>query len=151
MHLLLLSFRSTRLEDYSDRQLYSSIKERVCYSQFKNAVSRKTLMPKSNRIEERRCGRRFEVGWELAVKGKDQSGRDFDETGRLENLSSGGAYFYFQKRFKPGAKIEMRIKVPFKNNNWMKYAAQVLRLEQSGEGVGVAVKFNTPRPVFVGA
>ena len=108
-------------------------------------------MPKSNRIEERRCGRRFEVGWDLAVKGKDQDGRDFDEVGRLGNLSSGGAYFYFQKRLKAGARIDLRIKVPFKNNNWMKYAAQVVRLEQSGEGVGVAVKFNTPRPVFVGA
>ena len=108
-------------------------------------------MPKSNRTEERRCGRRFEVDWELAVKGKNQGGRDFDEAGRLENLSSGGAYFYFQKRLKPGAKIELRIKVPFKNNNWMKYGAQVVRLEQSGEGVGIAVKFNTPRPVFVGA
>jgi hypothetical protein len=107
-------------------------------------------MPKSNRIEERRCGRRFEVGWDLAVKGKDQDGRDFDEVGRLGNLSSGGAYFYFQKRLKAGATIELQIKVPFKNNN-MKYAAQVVRLVHSGEGMGVAVKFNTPRPVFVGA
>ena len=108
-------------------------------------------MPKSSRTEERRCGRRFEVGWELAVRGKDPRGKDFDEAGRLENLSSGGAYFYFQKRLKAGARIDLRIKVPFKNNIWMKYAAQVVRLEQSGEGVGVAVKFNTPRPVFVGA
>ena len=108
-------------------------------------------MPKSIRTEDRRCGRRFEVGWELAVKGKDQGGRDFDEAGHLENLSSGGAYFYFQKRLKAGARIELRIKIPFKNNNWMKYAAQVVRLEQSGEEVGVAVKFNASRPVFVGA
>ncbi|HXF41538.1 MAG TPA: PilZ domain-containing protein [Blastocatellia bacterium] len=108
-------------------------------------------MPKSNRTEERRRGRRLEVDWELEVRGKSQGGRDFDEAGRLENLSSGGGYFYFQKRLNPGAKIELRIKVPFKNNNWMKYAAQVVRLEQSDEGVGIAVKFNTPRPVFVGA
>jgi hypothetical protein len=33
----------------------------------------------------------------------------------------------------------------------MKYAAQVVRLVHSGEGMGVGVKFNTPRPVFVGA
>jgi hypothetical protein len=108
-------------------------------------------MPKSNRTEERRCGRRFDVGWELAVRGNDFGGIDFDEAGRLGNLSSGGAYFYFQKRLKAGERIELRIKVPFKNNNWMKYAAEVVRLEQSGERVGVAVKFNTPRPVFVGA
>jgi len=107
-------------------------------------------MPKSNVSEERRCGRRFDVGWDLAVRGKDLRGRYFDEAGRLENLSSGGAYFYFQKRLNAGARIELRIKVPFKNNNWMKYAAEVVRLEHSDEGVGVAVKFNTPRPVFVG-
>ena len=108
-------------------------------------------MPKSNRMEERRSGHRFDVGWDLAVKGTDPRGRDFDEAGRLGNLSSGGAYFYFQRQLKAGAKIELRIKVPFKNNNWMKYAAEVVRLEQSDEGDGVAVKFNTPRPVFVGA
>src|SRR6185295_3653495 len=38
-HLVLFDFRSTRLEHYSNRRLYSSIKEQVCYSQFKNAVS----------------------------------------------------------------------------------------------------------------
>jgi hypothetical protein len=107
-------------------------------------------MPNSNSTGERRCGRRFDLGWELAVKGRDQAGGDFDEAGRLENLSSAGAYFYFQKRLKPGARIELRIRVPFKNNNWMKYAAEVVRLEHSGEVMGVAVKFDTPRPVFVG-
>lgn len=108
-------------------------------------------MPNSSVTEERRCRRRFGVGWELAVKGPDPAGGDFDEAGRLENLSSGGAYFYFHKRLKAGARIELRIKVPFKNTNWMEYAAEVVRLEHSGDGVGVAVKFNTPRPVFVGA
>lgn len=108
-------------------------------------------MPNSNSTGERRCGRRFVVGWELAVKGRDQAGGDFDEAGRLENLSSGGAYFYFQKRLKSQAGIELCIKLPFKNNNWMKYASEVIRLDYSGDGVGVAVKFNTPRPVFVGA
>ena len=107
-------------------------------------------MPNSNSIEERSCRRRFDVGWEVAVKGRDPAGGDFDKAGRLENLSSGGAYFFFQKRLKAGTRIELRIKVPFKNNNWMKYAAEVVRLEHSGGGVGVAVKFNTPRPVFVG-
>lgn len=108
-------------------------------------------MPNSSSTEERRCRRRFALGWELAVKGRDPAGGDFDEAGRLENLSSGGAYFYFQKRLKAGARIELCIKVPFKNNNWMKYAAEVVRLEHFGDGVGVAVKFNTPRPVFVRA
>jgi hypothetical protein len=108
-------------------------------------------MPNSESTEERRCRRRFDVAWELAVKGRDQAGGDFNEAGRLENLSSGGAYLYFQKRLKAGARIELRIKLPFKNNNWMKYVAEVVRLEHSGSGMNVAVKFNTPRPVFVGA
>jgi hypothetical protein len=106
-------------------------------------------MPKINPIEERRRGRRFQVGWDLAVKGKDSRGRNFEETGSLENLSSGGAYFHFQKRLKPGAKIELRIRVPFKNSNWMKYVAEVVRLERSDAGVGVAVKFDALRPVFL--
>ena len=106
-------------------------------------------MVKSNRDEERRKARRFEVGWDVAVKGTDRAGHSFDETGRLENLSSVGAFLYLSRVVPVGARLELRIKVPFKKNNWMKYAAEVVRVKNRRVKTEIAVKFDTAKPVFV--
>ncbi|MEK6323813.1 MAG: PilZ domain-containing protein [Acidobacteriota bacterium] len=106
-------------------------------------------MVNSNRDEERRKARRFQVGWDVAVKGMDKAGRGFDEAGMLENLSSVGAFFYLPRRVPLGARLELRIKVSFKKNNWMKYAAEVVRVKKGSGKIGIAVKFDTARPVFM--
>ena len=106
-------------------------------------------MVKSNRDEERRKARRFQVGWDVAVKGTDRTGRDFDETGMLGNLSSAGALLYLPRTVPVGARLELRIKVPFKKKNWMKYAAEVVRVKNQSVNIGIAVKFDTARPVFL--
>lgn len=100
-------------------------------------------------VLERRRARRFQVKWEVAVKGKDLSGVSFDEAGVLENLSSSGAFIYMTRTPKLGAKLDVWIKVPFKKENWMKYSAEVLRVEDVSDCIGVAMKFDATRPNFV--
>lgn len=102
-----------------------------------------------NHDEERRNARRFQVSWDVTVKGTDHAGSGFDETGTLENLSSLGAFLYLPKRVNLGEWLELEIKVPFKRNNWMKYTAEVVRIEQASSGAGIAVKFDTAAPVFI--
>ena len=105
-------------------------------------------MVKSNLDGERRKARRFQVGWDVAVKGTDRTGRGFDETGMLGNLSSVGALLYLPRAVPVGARLELRIKVPFKRNNWMKYAAEVVRVKNRSVNIGIAVRFDTALPVF---
>ncbi|HSB10896.1 MAG TPA: PilZ domain-containing protein [Blastocatellia bacterium] len=103
-------------------------------------------MTNSETDKERRHSRRFQVAWDMFVAGKDRSGCDFDEAATLANLSSGGAFFYAHRSLDPRATLELRVRVPFKRENWMKYAAQITRLEEND---GVAVRFDEPRPVFI--
>lgn len=106
-------------------------------------------MGKTNHDNERRNARRFQVGWDMAVKGTDQAGSGFDEAGTLENLSSLGAFLYLPRCMNLGERLDLQIKVPFKRNNWMKYTAEVVRLEQASARAGVGVRFDRAVPVFV--
>lgn len=106
-------------------------------------------MSKTNHNEERRNARRFQVSWEVAVTGTDEAGRRFKEAGTLQDLSSLGAFLYLSKRVNPGERIELQIKTPFKRNNWMKYSAEVVRLEPETIPHGLAVRFDTAVPVFL--
>lgn len=106
-------------------------------------------MAKGDPKQERRSSRRFQVAWELSVKGTDKGGDRFSEVGRLENLSSGGAFFCLRKRVNLGATLELRIKVPFNKENWMKYSAEVVRVEKADAAVGVAVRFEKAHPIFI--
>jgi len=47
-----------------------------------------------------------------------------------------------------GERLDVQIKVPFRGN-WVKYAAQVVRLEQESAEAGVALKFDTAVPLFL--
>ena len=97
---------------------------------------------------ERRGARRFKVGWEVTVTATNGGGEIVDETGRLENLSSSGAFLFLTRCLDPGTKAEVCIRVPFKRENWMKYSAEVIRSEQMSAGVGIALRFDTARPMF---
>jgi hypothetical protein len=98
---------------------------------------------------ERRGARRFAVGWDVTVKGTDGTGLSFNEKGALENLSSTGAFLYLGRRLEVGTKLDVWIKTPFKKNNWMKYSAEIVRVEGSEMKAGVAMKFQTARPLFM--
>ena len=105
-------------------------------------------MVKGNRDEERRKARRFQIGWDAAVKGMDHAGWGSEETANLENLSSLGAFLYLPRRVRVGARLELRIKVPFKKNSWMWYSAKVVRVRKVSGNIGVALRFDTARPLF---
>jgi pilus assembly protein TadC len=107
-----------------------------------------TTLNRRASVLERRRARRFTVGWDISVKGTDDAGLSFDEAGVLENLSSTGAFFYLTKPLRIGAKLEVSIKVPFRRENWMKYSAEVVRIESGTRRIGIAMKFNTVRPSF---
>jgi hypothetical protein len=50
-----------------------------------------------------------------------------------------------------GTKLDVFIMLPFKGKKWMKYSAQVVRVEEGGHDFGAAVKFEGPRPEFATA
>ena len=106
-------------------------------------------MGKRDYDEDRRNTQRFQVSWEVAVKGTDRTGASFDQVGTLKNLSSLGAFLHLARRMDLGERLELQVSVPFKRNNWVSYRAQVVRVEHTGTRAGVAVKFDTARPVFI--
>jgi PilZ domain len=97
---------------------------------------------------ERRSARRFRIGWSILIKSTDNEGLDFDEPGELEDLSSSGAFFYSARSLKPGTRLEVRLRVPFKKDNWMIYSGEVVRVRSANLAFGVAVKFHNSRPGF---
>lgn len=106
-------------------------------------------MCETHQSEERRNAQRFEVSWNVAVRGTDQSGSSFDEQATLENLSSLGAFLYLPRRMYLGDRLELQIQIPIKRNNWMKYSAEVVRLDAANARAGIGVRFDTAVPVFV--
>ena len=99
--------------------------------------------------KERRAARRFEVDWDIAVEGANQRGNRVAERGRLQNLSSNGAFFLLPKRLNLGATLEVEIRVPMKEKSLMKYSAKVVRVKKNESDFGVAVNFATARPTFI--
>jgi hypothetical protein len=95
---------------------------------------------------ERRTGKRFDVNWPIKVEGRDGK-RVISGEGRLLNLSSGGALFDLAGPVHKGMRLDVYIKLPFKKDNWMKYTAEVLRIDE-GDPPRTAVKFEGPRPSF---
>jgi hypothetical protein len=106
-------------------------------------------MGKSDHSEERRTARRFEVTWAVVIKGKDQAGERFDETGTLQNLSSRGALFFLPRPVRLGTSLQVEIRVPMKEKSWMKYSAKVVRVEKQKSSFEVAVQFPTAKPIFI--
>jgi hypothetical protein len=98
---------------------------------------------------ERRSARRFRVTWNVTIKGTDEAGLIFDEPGELEVLSSGGAVFYLARLVKPGTELTVRLRVPFKRDNWMIYTCGVVHIKNTGPRFRVAVKFGSRRPRFM--
>jgi hypothetical protein len=86
--------------------------------------------------------------WQATINGSDCSGASFDEEGIVENLSSTGAFLYLSRKVDIGTKIDLAIRLPFQKENWMKYSAEVVRIENIPEKIGVGVKFDTIRPTF---
>ena len=106
------------------------------------------MMDKSSLDKERRSATRFGVKWNAAIKSNDQAGNETYEDGTLENLSSFGAFLLLPNPRLLGEKIRLEIRIPFRNDNWMSYNAEVVRLELNEKNAGIAVRFDTARPQF---
>lgn len=87
--------------------------------------------------------------WQATIKGSDSSGTSFGEEGFIENLSSTGAFLYLNRTMAVGSKIDLAIRLPFIKENWMKYSAEVVRIESVPQKIGIAIKFDTIRPTFI--
>jgi hypothetical protein len=98
---------------------------------------------------ERRRTRRFAVGWPVKVEGSDKDGQSFEEGGRLQNLSSAGALVSIARSLQIGTTLDVLIRIPLKKDSWMKYSAEVVRVETSSSQSAVAISFFTLRPKFV--
>jgi hypothetical protein len=96
-------------------------------------------------VRERRRAQRFAVDWSAIVRGKDASGSNFDETAHLKDVSPRGAFIWLDKPLKVGTNLKIWIRLPFDNERWMSYPAQVLRVE-AGRRFGAALKFRRVRP-----
>ncbi len=103
-------------------------------------------MTERTALEEHRKARRFDVDWPVVVKGQDGAGATLEETGFLVNLSSRGAFLQLQRRLTVGRKLEVWIEMPFKDQRWMAYSAEVVRCEDIFPKVGVGVRFTKMRP-----
>ena len=96
---------------------------------------------------ERRRAKRFQVDWQVRVEGSVDGGESFVESGVLRNISSGGALVSLPKGLSEGTTVDVYIKLPLQGKKWMKYPAQVVRVERGVSAVA-AVKFDTARPDF---
>jgi hypothetical protein len=93
-------------------------------------------------VFDRRISTRHSLHWQIEVEGKDNLGEPFHETGVMKDLSSSGAFFYLDHEVELGAKISLSIKLPFQNESWMRYSAQVIRIDHDDNRIGIGVRLD---------
>jgi hypothetical protein len=93
--------------------------------------------------------RRFKLAWPIYIKGATSVYLKFEEIGVLENLSSSGALFSLTTKLKIGIRLELFIKLPFKDEKYMHYCGEVVRAEMISSKFSTAVKFDEACPAFV--
>ena len=104
-------------------------------------------VPLERAAVERRRARRFEVDWEVVVKGKDDLGSSVHELGNLRDLSSRGAFLSMVSHLKVGMRLELWIRMPSAPERWIAYTAEIVRIGEKGlGGLGAATRFLTARP-----
>jgi hypothetical protein len=99
-------------------------------------------------VPDRRQMPRYHVDWPFRVKGTDPTGLGFLNTGKLRDISVRGAFGYIGRPLAVGSKMEVVIRLPVKDETWIKYSAEIIRVEQVGSQIGVAFKFDTAKPLF---
>ena len=98
-------------------------------------------------LVERRRAKRFQVDWQIKVEATVDGGERFVEMGVLRNISSSGASLSIPNAPAEGTAVDVYIQLPLQGKKWMKYPAQVVRVERGVSAIA-AVKFDTARPVF---
>lgn len=98
---------------------------------------------------ERRKARRYSADWLIRIVGADKEGSDFQEVGVLKNLSSKGAFIILPKAPPQNANLEILIKLPAASDMYLKYSADVVRIESMPPKIGVAIRYNKRRPTII--
>jgi c-di-GMP-binding flagellar brake protein YcgR len=105
-------------------------------------------LPKDLNINRRREWR-FDLPLKTAIQGKLPAGNKFCEETKVENISSGGAYFCLDSGVVVGSKLNLMIELPDKLTDGKKMKLWIggitVRLEKPGtksRKQGVAVRFS---------
>jgi hypothetical protein len=97
---------------------------------------------------DRRKWQRYEVNWPFQIEGVDKYGHAFWADGVLHDISARGSSGYCLDPPEAGTRVVISIKMPVKGENWVRYLAEIVRVNDSQPGRFVAVKFESARPVF---
>lgn len=100
-------------------------------------------------MRERRRAVRRHLQWQATIEGSDPTGAQFGEQGVIENLSSTGAFLYMSREVAIGSRLDLAIRLPFEKENWMKYSAEVVRVEAATQKIGIGIRFDDLRPTFI--
>jgi hypothetical protein len=99
-------------------------------------------------LADRRKWRRYDVNWPFQIEGVDRDRHVFWADGTLHDISARGSSGYCLDPPETGTRVVVSIKIPFKGDSWIRYLAEIVRLEDSPKGTLVALKFVSNRPVF---
>jgi hypothetical protein len=96
---------------------------------------------------ERRAKHRIKCDYPAMVKGRDASGKNFVEQGKVVNLSSTGILLLIHRSIENETEINVKIAFPTGSLEWgssnLATSGIVVRSELHSEGiVGVAVRFH---------
>jgi len=82
------------------------------------------------------------------MEGVDKNGRVFWAEGTLHDISARGSSGYCIDPPEHGTRVVVSIRIPFKSDSWIRYIAEIVRIEASQAGTLVALQFISNRPVF---
>ncbi|MEN3331307.1 MAG: hypothetical protein V7641_672 [Blastocatellia bacterium] len=102
-------------------------------------------------ISGRRQARRFGVTWPVVVRGFDQHGEAFQEFCFLKNLSPTGACLGLKRSLDVGATIEMDVRTPLSQKQWLRYFGKVIYVGSQARPQATGIRFDSARPAFVPA
>jgi len=96
---------------------------------------------------DRRKWQRYEVNWPFQIEGVDRQGHVFWAEGTLHDISARGTSGYCFDPPETGTRVVVSIKFPIKGEKWMRYLAEVVRIEDSLTATFIALKFESNPPV----
>jgi hypothetical protein len=98
---------------------------------------------------EKREARRFPVGWPVKITGVDATGLRFEEASVAKDLSSKGVFVSLTRAVAVGSELQVLIKVPLGQQQWMSYPGRVVRADSQRSQHRVGIRFSTVKPAFV--
>jgi hypothetical protein len=74
--------------------------------------------PENTDFRERRTKPRMDCNYTAIVRGQDSSGKKFEESGRVTNLSSSGAFVLVNRYIENGTILSINLALPTGNLEW---------------------------------